>query len=101
MMGAELHGVSPEGLECADAHLVLPMMGMVHSLNVSVATSLLLFEALRQRQAVGMYESSRLDPVVLERTLFEWAYPTVAKTRRAAEKPYPQLTEDGEIVRGT
>ena len=101
MMGAELHGVSPEGLECADAHLVLPMMGMVHSLNVSVATSLLLFEALRQRQAVGMYESSRLDPVVLERTLFEWAYPTVAKARRAVDKPYPQLTEDGEIVRGT
>jgi tRNA (guanosine-2'-O-)-methyltransferase len=101
MMGAELHGVSPEGLACADAHVVLPMMGMVHSLNVSVATSLLLFEALRQRQAAGMYESSRLDPAVLEKTLFEWAYPTVAKARSAVDKPYPQLTEDGDIIRGT
>ena len=50
VMGAELHGVAEEGLRLADRHVTIPMMGMVHSLNVSVATSLLLFEAMRQRQ---------------------------------------------------
>ncbi len=63
MMGAELHGVSEEGLALAHAHVALPMMGMVHSLNVSVATALLLYEAMRQREAAGMYDDGpRLEP---------------------------------------
>jgi tRNA (guanosine-2'-O-)-methyltransferase len=99
MMGAELHGVSPAGLELADEHVSLPMMGMVHSLNVSVATSLLLFEALRQRQDAGMYEVSRLDPAAFEKKLFEWAYPTLAAARRKNGRPYHKLTDTGEIIR--
>ncbi len=101
MMGAELHGVSDEGLRLADRHVVIPMMGMVHSLNVSVATALILFEAMRQRESAGLYDESRISPDDFERTLFEWAYPTIAKGRRAEGRPYPALTDDGEIVRGT
>jgi len=99
IMGAELHGVSEEGLRLADQHLTIPMMGMVHSLNVSVATSLLLFEAMRQRQAAGMYEESRLSAEDFERRLFEWAHPTLASARRRVGRPYPRLTEDGDIIR--
>jgi len=99
MMGAELHGVSEEGLELADQHIALPMMGMAHSLNVSVATSLLLFEALRQRQAAGMYEASRLDPITFEKKLFEWTYPTLAAARRKNGRPYLKLTDTGELIR--
>lgn len=98
MMGAELHGVSEEGLAVADLQVRIPMLGMVHSLNVSVATALLLFEAARQRENAGMYDESRLDPVEFERRLFEWAYPSVALTRRQEGRPYPSLTETGEIV---
>ncbi len=98
MMGAELLGVSDEGLELADAHVRIPMLGMVHSLNVSVATALLLFEAARQREAAGMYEASRLEPDEFRRRLFEWAYPSVAAARRREHRPYPELTDDGEIV---
>lgn len=98
MVGAELHGVSEEGLRLADAHVAIPMKGMVHSLNVSVATALLLFEASRQRQDAGMYGASRLDAADFRRHLFEWAYPSIALRRRRAGKPYPELTEDGDIV---
>lgn len=98
LMGAELHGVSEEGLAAADLHVEIPMLGMVHSLNVSVATALLLFEAARQREDAGMYDDSRLDPVEFERRLFEWAYPSVAFTRREEGRPYPALTETGDIV---
>lgn len=97
MMGAELDGVSPEGLALADAHVVIPMMGMVHSLNVSVATALLLYEAQRQRAAAGMYDASRLDEEEFRRTLFEWAYPSLAAARRDDGAPYPILDEDGQI----
>lgn len=98
MMGAELHGVSDEGLRLSDARVRIPMLGMVHSLNVSVATALLLFEAARQRQDAGMYDESRLEAEEFERTLFEWAYPSVAARRRDEDRPYPRLTDDGEII---
>lgn len=97
-MGAELYGVSAKGLELADTHVSIPMLGMVHSLNVSVATALLLFEAARQRSAAGMYDASRLSADDFEKRLFEWAYPTIARSRRAAGRPYPRLGPDGEIV---
>jgi tRNA (guanosine-2'-O-)-methyltransferase len=97
-MGAELHGVSREVLELADRLVSIPMLGMVHSLNVSVAASLLLFEAARQREAAGMYDASRLAPNVFEARLFEWAYPTLARSRREQGRPYPKLGPDGEIL---
>ena len=98
MMGAELHGVSDQGLAAADVHVEIPMRGMAHSLNVSVATAVLLFEAARQRERAGMYERSRLDPDDFRRRLFEWAYPSIAFARREEDRPYPELTDTGEIV---
>lgn len=99
-LGAELEGVSAEALEQADTLVSIPMMGMVHSLNVSVASSLLLFEALRQREAAGMYGRSRLDPEAFQACLFEWAYPTIARSRRAQGLAYPRLDEEGRILPG-
>ena len=99
VMGAELHGVSDEGLRLADTHVTIPMAGMVHSLNVSVATALLLFEASRQRQAAGMYDESRLSREEFERRLFEWAYPSLASVRRRDGRRYPPLSEEGDIIR--
>lgn len=98
MMGAELHGVSPEGLQLADRHVVIPMSGMVHSLNVSVATALILFEAMRQRESAGLYAESRLAPDDFDRRLFEWAYPSIAANRRKKGRGYPALTDEGELL---
>ena len=97
VVGAELHGLGEDTLEMADAHVSIPMMGMGRSLNVSVATSLLLHEAMRQRERSGMYGSPRLAPDLLERMLFEWAYPKVAAERRRRGLPYPVLGPDGEL----
>lgn len=98
VLGAELHGVSEESLRAVDGTVAIPLSGMVRSLNVSVAAALILFEARRQREAKGLYETSRLAPDDFERTLFEWAYPTLARSRRAANRPYPGLTDDGELI---
>jgi tRNA (guanosine-2'-O-)-methyltransferase len=98
VLGAELHGVSPEALALADVHVTIPMVGLVHSLNVSVASALLLFEAYRQRAAAGMYERSRMTPEELTCRLFEWAHPTLARQRREAGRPYPALGPDGELL---
>jgi tRNA (guanosine-2'-O-)-methyltransferase len=95
MMGAELYGISDEGLAAADQHVVVPMRGFVRSLNVSVATALLLFEAHRQRSDAGMYRESRLPRDVFDKLLFEWAYPREARIFRERGETYPALAEDG------
>lgn len=49
VMGAEGHGLRRLTTERCDAMASLPMAGIVSSLNVSVATGICLFEAIRQR----------------------------------------------------
>lgn len=55
VMGTEKFGVSDEALGLIDEEIVIPMLGMSQSLNVSVATALILYEAQRQRSEAGMY----------------------------------------------
>jgi 23S rRNA (guanosine2251-2'-O)-methyltransferase len=49
IMGSEEDGVSPEFLKMCDARAKIPMSGKIASLNVSVATGVILYEAIRQR----------------------------------------------------
>src|SRR5690606_5091064 len=51
VFGNEKEGVTSDAAAAADEHIVIPMLGMVQSLNVSVATAVILFEAQRQRRA--------------------------------------------------
>lgn len=97
LVGAELFGVSDEAAAAADVTAVIPMVGMVRSLNVSVATSLFLFEALRQREAKGMYAESRLPPERYRETLFRWAYPDHARRYKEAGLDAPELGPGGEL----
>jgi tRNA (guanosine-2'-O-)-methyltransferase len=98
LVGAELDGISGAGLSLADEAVFIPMSGMVRSLNVSVATALLLFEAFRQREAAGMYDSSALPEDEFQRILFEWAYPELARAKQKRGEPYPALSPEGEIL---
>lgn len=51
IIGNEAHGLSPEALKIATAQVYIPMPGGAESLNAAVASSLVMFEALRQRLA--------------------------------------------------
>ncbi len=97
VMGAELEGVSPDTADTVDQHIIIPMVGMVESLNVSVACALILYEAQRQRQAANMYDSPSLDPEVFDKVLFEWCWPKIASLCQRLGKPYPELDEVGEF----
>lgn len=61
VLGTEKFGVSEEALAECDGEVIIPMIGMTQSLNVSVATALILYEAQRQRAAAGMYEPKSLE----------------------------------------
>ena len=49
VMGTEATGLTDIWREAADAHILIPMLGRLDSLNVSVSAAILLFEAVRQR----------------------------------------------------
>ena len=49
IIGSEEDGVSPEFLKMCDSRAKIPMNGKIASLNVSVATGVILYEAIRQR----------------------------------------------------
>jgi TrmH family RNA methyltransferase len=48
-MGTESTGLSDLWVKSADANIIIPMFGMVDSMNVSVSAAVLVFEAVRQR----------------------------------------------------
>ena len=56
IFGNEHDGISDEIRKYADEFITIPQVGMVESLNISVACAVCLFEAFRQRQEKGLYE---------------------------------------------
>ena len=99
VLGAEKWGLSDDTTALVDQAIVIPMQGMVQSLNVSVATATLLFEALRQRTAAGLLPTAGegIEPERYQRQLFAWAYPEVARWCDQQGRPYPQLDAEGAI----
>lgn len=98
LMGAEKYGVSEEGQELADEHIIVPMVGMVESLNVSTAAGIILVEAQHQRMKAGLYEESRLPLEERAYTLFEWSNPIIVDFCRERGLAYPEFNEMGEII---
>ena len=50
VMGTEATGLTSQWREAADAHIRIPMLGKLDSLNVSVSAAILMYEAIRQRK---------------------------------------------------
>jgi tRNA (guanosine-2'-O-)-methyltransferase len=72
VFGNEKRGCSAEAVEQADGSVMIPMMGMVRSLNISVACAVTLYEAMRQRRHAGAYNHSKLPPEEREERLRDW-----------------------------
>ncbi|UFH60444.1 TrmH family RNA methyltransferase [Sulfurovum mangrovi] len=89
VMGNEKEGVSKEVLALADHKIIIPMQGMVQSLNVSVATALILYEAQRQREDKGMYETAQLDSEEQEQIKEEWLYRDIIARRSKGKIKLP------------
>lgn len=98
ILGNERDGVSQEGIAAADQHIIIPMIGMVQSLNVSVASALVMYEAQRQRAAADMYGTRKLDEAYCQKMLFEQGHPIYAKACRRKSIPYPAVDMEGQIV---
>jgi TrmH family RNA methyltransferase len=60
VMGTESTGLTQQWREAADAHIRIPMLGRLDSLNVSVSAAILMYEAVRQRNKVYQYPDARM-----------------------------------------
>lgn len=99
LLGQEKTGITKEALALADQDIIIPMIGMVQSLNVSVAAAVILYEAQRQRQLANMYhQESKLDEEEQQRFLFEGGYPVLARVAKHKGLPYPYIDEQGQII---
>ncbi len=56
VFGNEHRGISSELVSLLDGNFIIPQVGMVQSLNISVAVAISLYEALRQRKKAGKYD---------------------------------------------
>ncbi len=98
ILGQEKFGATEAALELADQDIVIPMVGMVQSLNVSGANAVVLYEAQRQRKAAGMYDTPSISYQRRQRFLFEGGHPIFAKACLRKGLPYPEIDEQGQII---
>jgi tRNA (guanosine-2'-O-)-methyltransferase len=75
VFGNEHAGVSDEAAALADGNFLIPMGGMIQSLNVSVACAVTLYEAFRQRLASPEKPGSSLSPDALQALADAWMKP--------------------------
>ena len=88
-MRAESYGISDAGIALADKAVLIPMMGMTESFNVSVAATIILMEAMFQR--------CRLDAESYPALLFRWSHPQIRDFCDKNHLAYPLIREDGEV----
>jgi tRNA (guanosine-2'-O-)-methyltransferase len=73
VFGNEHAGVSEEIRQLSDGNFIIPQVGIIRSLNISVACAVSLYEAFRQKQAAGHYEQRNLPEAQYGELLKEWS----------------------------
>jgi tRNA (guanosine-2'-O-)-methyltransferase len=86
VFGNEHDGCSDEIIQLADGNFIIPQVGMIKSLNISVACAVSLYEAYRQKNAAGHYDTTRLDKHVINELIEKWDKPKFEKRLEAKEQ---------------
>ena len=72
VFGNEKYGISEGMKQACDGFFRIPMLGMIPSLNISVACAVTLYEAYRQKSAAGHYRQARLSPDIQTGIMAHW-----------------------------
>ena len=74
VFGNEHDGVSEDIRALADGNFIIPQVGIIKSLNISVACAVTLYEAFRQRTLAGYYEKASLPEDQMKELLSDWGF---------------------------
>jgi tRNA (guanosine-2'-O-)-methyltransferase len=73
VFGNEHEGVSVDFRERADGNFIIPQVGIIQSLNISVACAVSIYEAHRQKTLAHHYQPGRsVDDPAYKRTAIDW-----------------------------
>lgn len=72
VFGNEHEGVSEEIRDLADGNFIIPQVGMIRSLNISVACAVSLYEGFRQKQASGHFLQQKLNEAEYAEISNQW-----------------------------
>ena len=74
VFGNEHSGVSEEVIAMADGNFIIPQVGIIKSLNISVACAVTLYEAFRQKNLVGQYDNIKLTGEQYSNLKAQWGF---------------------------
>ncbi|MBS1639766.1 MAG: RNA methyltransferase [Bacteroidetes bacterium] len=74
VFGNEHEGVSDEVRNLADGNFIIPQMGIIQSLNISVACAVSIYEAYRQKNNAGHYNTQSLSEQRMNNLMEEWGF---------------------------
>ena len=74
VFGNEHSGVSDEIIAMVDGNFIIPQVGIIKSLNISVACAVTLYEAFRQKSIAGHYDQPKLKGEQLDTLRKDWGY---------------------------
>lgn len=89
VFGNEHRGVSEPAAAGADGLVQIPMVGMIQSLNVSVACAVTVFEALRQRMHAPGWGTPKLSPQELTQIVELWSRKRTDRRRSKTQGSSP------------
>lgn len=73
VFGNEHSGVSEEILPLVDGNFIIPQVGIIRSLNISVACAVTLYEAFRQKNKAGHYNQPKLGEEEWQNLWNDWS----------------------------
>jgi tRNA (guanosine-2'-O-)-methyltransferase len=74
VFGNEHAGVTNELIELCDGNFIIPQVGIIKSLNISVACAVSVYEAYRQKNLAGHYNQPQLTGDALENLRTSWGF---------------------------
>ena len=74
VFGNEHSGVSDELIGLCDGNFIIPQVGIIKSLNISVACAVTLYEAYRQKKSAGHYDQQQLSTESFEQLKITWGF---------------------------
>ncbi|MCO6497503.1 MAG: RNA methyltransferase [Chitinophagaceae bacterium] len=77
VFGNETFGISEDLRKFTDGDFIIPQMGIIKSLNISVACAVTLYEAMRQKRIAGHYDSQALSEERIKQIRQQWEIPEI------------------------
>lgn len=74
VFGNEHGGLSPEAIALADGNFIIPQVGIIKSLNISVACAVSIYEAYRQKKDAGQYDVRQLEEPAYSGLKTSWGF---------------------------